>query len=282
MLTDSKNKPLIILETDKDIKFSSNSWGHSFKMTEPFDWKWFWKADGVWNRFWDWPEFCMNVNWITEFLKKSDAGQPQTASDSSETRPGHFSKGSAQDEVAQTRVQLGKKKMPPDPAMNNIMQADSHDVTMTLRRTYGMVISSYENVARKDQLTSDAAEQLGRTVSSRIKELNRESQRKIEDLPEYKNLNLKDIRELGEELSDRITEKDEYLQAFALLKHPVFADLMESTETVHRSFSEMMEANGEEHLMFGVFEMIKNMGGLARSQESTQVAQGNNKLNIRV
>ena len=44
----------------------------------------------------------------------------------------------------------------------------------------------------------------------------------------------------------------------------------------------MMEANGEEHLMFGVFEMIKNMGGLARSQESTQVAQGNNKLNIRV
>ena len=191
-------------------------------------------------------------------------------------------KGAAQNEVSQTRVQLGKKKMPPDPGMNNIMQADSHDVTMTLRRTYGMVISSYENVARKDQLNSDAAEQLGRTVSSRIKELNRESQRKIEDLPEYKNLNLKDIRELGEELSDRITEKDEYLQAFALLKHPVFADLMESTETVHRSFSEMMEANGEEHLMFGVFEMIKNMGGLARSQESTQVAQGNSKLNIRV
>ena len=70
-------------------------------------------------------------------------------------------KGAAQNEVAQTRVQLGKKKMPPDPGMNNIMQADSHDVTMTLRRTYGMVISSYENVARKDQLTSDAAEQLG-------------------------------------------------------------------------------------------------------------------------
>ena len=44
----------------------------------------------------------------------------------------------------------------------------------------------------------------------------------------------------------------------------------------------MMEANGEEHLMFGVLEMIKNMGGLARSQESNQVAQGNNKLNIRV
>ena len=54
-------------------------------------------------------------------------------------------KGAAQNEVSQTRVQLGKKKMPPDPAMNNIMQADSHDVTMTLRRTYGMVISSYEN-----------------------------------------------------------------------------------------------------------------------------------------
>jgi archaellum component FlaC len=191
-------------------------------------------------------------------------------------------KGASQNEASENRVQLGKKKMPPDPAINNIMRADKHNATMTLRKSYGMVISSYENVARKDQLSSDAAEQLGRTVSSRIKELNRESQRKIEDLPEYKNLGLKDIRELGEEISDRITEKDEYLQAFALMKHPVFADLMESTETAHRSFSEMMEANGEEHLMFGVFEMIKNMGGLARSQESTQVAQGNNKLNIRV
>ena len=92
MLIDLKNKPLIILETDKDIKFSSNSWGHSFKMTDPFDWKWFWKTEGVWNRFWDWPEFCMNGKWITEFLKKSDAGQPQTVSDTSETRLGPFSK----------------------------------------------------------------------------------------------------------------------------------------------------------------------------------------------
>ena len=48
-------------------------------------------------------------------------------------------KGAAQNEVAQTRVQLGKKKMPPDPAMNNIMQADSHDVTMTLRRTLSLI-----------------------------------------------------------------------------------------------------------------------------------------------
>ena len=191
-------------------------------------------------------------------------------------------KGASQNEVSETRVQIGKKKMPPDPVINNIMRAENHNSTMTLRRSYGMVISSYENVARKDQLSSDAAEQLGHTVSIRIKELNPESQRKIEDLTEYKNLGLKDISELGEEISDRITEKDEYLQPFALMKHPVFADLMESTEPAHRSFSQMMEANGEEHLMFGVFEMIKNMGGLARSQESTQVAQGSNKLNIRV
>jgi len=185
-------------------------------------------------------------------------------------------------EVSENRLQIGKKKMPPNPSMNNIMRADKHNSTMTLRKSYGMVISSFENVARKEQLSSNAAEQLGRTISNRIKELNRESQRKIEELPEYQNLDLKDIRELGEELTDRITEKVEYLQAFALMKHPVFADLMESTETAHRSFSEMMKANGEEHLLFGVFEMIKNMGGLARSQESTQVSQGNSKLNIRV
>ena len=191
-------------------------------------------------------------------------------------------KQASQTGVSENRVQIGKKKMPPDPNINNIMGADKHNATMTLRKSYGMVISSFENVARKEQLSSDAAEQLGRTISNRIKELNRESQRKIEELPEFQNLDLKDIQELGEELSDRITEKDEYLQAFALMKHPVFADLMESTETAHRSFSEMMKENGEEHLMFGVFEMIKNMGGLARSQESTQVSQGNSKLNIRV
>jgi hypothetical protein len=185
-------------------------------------------------------------------------------------------------EISENRVQIGKKKMPPDPVMNNIMLANKHNATMTLRKSYGMVISSLENVAHKEQLSSDVAEQLGRTIGKRIQELNRESQRKIEELPEYLNLDLKDIRELGEEISDRITEKDEYLQAFSLMKHPVFADLMESTETAHRSFSEMMKANGEEHLMFGVFEMIKNMGGLARSQESTQVSQGNNKLNIKV
>ena len=112
--------------------------------------------------------------------------------------------------------------------------------------------------------------------------MNRESQRKIEDLPEYKNLKLKNIQELGEELSDLITEKDEYLQAFALLKHPVFADLMESTETVHRTFSEMMEANAEEHLLIGFYEMIKNMGGLANTQDPPQFAENSNKLKLRV
>ena len=33
---------------------------------------------------------------------------------------------------------------------------------MTLRRTYGMVVSGFENVAKQLQLTSDAAEQFGK------------------------------------------------------------------------------------------------------------------------
>ena len=79
-----------------------------------------------------------------------------------------------------------------------------------------------------------------------------------------------------------MTEKEDYLQAFALMKNSVFAELMESSETVHRSFSEMMRANGEERLMFGVLEMIKDMGGLVGLGESKQVEQENGKINIRV
>ena len=70
----------------------------------------------------------------TKNLMQVNPKQPAIAQ---KTGPDLSQKGASQNEVAQTRVQLGKKKMPPDPAMNNIMQADSHDVTMTLRRTYG-------------------------------------------------------------------------------------------------------------------------------------------------
>ena len=187
---------------------------------------------------------------------------------------------------AEKHVQAGSqrvgKKMPPDPKMNPILAANTHNMSMTLRRSYGMVISSYENVAEKNLLGSDVAEQLGRTIQVRINELNAESRRKIEDLQEYQNLDVENIQELGEELADMMTEKEDYLQAFALMKNSVFAELMESSETVHRSFSEMMKANGEERLMFGVLEMIKDMGGLVGLEESKQVEQENGKVNIRV
>ena len=58
---------------------------------------------------------------------------------------------------------LGKKTMPPNPDLNNILRADSHESTMTLRRTYGMVVSGFENVAKQQQLTSEGAEQFGKT-----------------------------------------------------------------------------------------------------------------------
>jgi len=176
---------------------------------------------------------------------------------------------------------LGKKTMPPNPDLNNILRADSHESTMTLRRTYGMVVSGFENVAKQLQLTSDAAEQFGKTVDSRIRELNSESIRKIKELPEYKSFALDDISYLGDEISDLMQDPENYLKAFALLKNSKFAVLMESTESVHRSFAESMKDNGEEKLMFGMLEMIKDLGGLVGFQESTQINQKNSSVNIR-
>ena len=43
---------------------------------------------------------------------------------------------------------LGKKNMPPNPELNNILRADKHGSTMTLRRSYGMVVSGFEHVAK--------------------------------------------------------------------------------------------------------------------------------------
>jgi len=78
---------------------------------------------------------------------------------------------------------LGKKNMPPNPELNNILRADTHNNTMTLRRSYGMVVSGFENVSKQQELTSGAAEQFGKTVDSRVKELNGESIRQIKELP---------------------------------------------------------------------------------------------------
>ena len=177
---------------------------------------------------------------------------------------------------------LGKKDMPPNPELNNILRADTHGNTMTLRRSYGMVVSGFENVAKQQQLTSAAAEQFGKTVDFRIKELNSESIRNIRELPEYKSFALDDVNDLGDEISDLMQDPENYLKAFALLKNPKFAVLMESTESVHRSFAESMKDNGEEKLLFGMIDMIKDLGGLVGFQESTQINQNNSSINIRV
>ena len=176
---------------------------------------------------------------------------------------------------------LGSKKMPPNPELNNILRADTHGNTMTLRRSYGMVVSGFEHVAKKQQLTSEAAEQFAKTVDIRIRELNSESISKIIELPEYKSFALDEISDLGDEITDMMKDPENYLKAFTLLKNPVFAELMESTESVHRSFAEVMKDNGEEKMMFGILDMIKDFGGLVGFQESTQINQNNSSVNIR-
>jgi len=86
---------------------------------------------------------------------------------------------------------------------------------------------------------------------------------------------------LGDEISDLMQDPENYLKAFALLKNSKFAELMESTESVHRSFAESMKDNGKEKLLFGMLDMIKDLGGLVGFQESTQVNQNNSSVNIR-
>ena len=176
---------------------------------------------------------------------------------------------------------LGQKNIPPNPELNNILRADSHGSTMTMRRSYGMVVSGFENVAKREELTSKASEQFGKTVDYRIRELNSESIRKIKELPEYKSFALDDINDLGDEISDLMQDPENYLKAFALLKNPKFAGLMESTENVHRSFANSMKDNGKEKLLFGMLEMIKDLGGLVGFQESTKINQNNTSVNIR-
>jgi len=176
---------------------------------------------------------------------------------------------------------LSQKNIPPNPELNNILRADSHGSTMTMRRSYGMVVSGFENVAKREELTSEASKQFGKTVDYRIRELNNDSIRKIKELPEYKSFALDDINDLGDKISDLMQDPENYLKAFALLKNPKFAGLMESTESVHRSFASSMKDNGEEKLLFGMLEMIKDLGGLVGFQESTKINQKNTSMNIR-
>ena len=108
---------------------------------------------------------------------------PISNKDTKETAQGNASKKAP---TLPGNSKLGSKKMPPNPELNNILRADTHGSTMTLRRSYGMVVSGFEHVAKKQQLTSEAAEQFSKTVDIRIRELNSESISKIKDLPEYK------------------------------------------------------------------------------------------------
>ena len=168
---------------------------------------------------------------------------PTSKKDAKETAQGNASRKAA---TLPRNSKLGSKKMPPNPELNNILRAETHGSTMTLRRSYGMVVSGFEHVAKKQQLTSEAAEQFAKTVDIRIRELNSESISKIKELPEYKSFALDNINDLGDEISDMMQDPENYLKAFALLKNPVFAELMESTESVHRSFAEVLKDNGEE------------------------------------
>jgi len=203
---------------------------------------------------------------------------PTTKNDAKETAQGNASRKAP---TSPRHSKLGSKQMPPNPELNNILRADTHGSTMTLRRSYGMVVSGFEHVAKKQQLTSEAAEQFAKTVDIRIRELNTESISKIKELPEYKSFALDDISDLGDDISDMMQDPENYLKAFTLLKNPVFAELMESTESVHRSFAEVMKDNGEEKMMFGILDMIKDFGGLVGFQESKQINQNNSTVNIR-
>ena len=203
---------------------------------------------------------------------------PTANKDSKETAQGNDSRKASN---LPGNSKLGSKKMPPNPELNNILRADTHGSTMTLRRSYGMVVSGFEHVAKKQQLSSEAADQFAKTLDIRIRELNSESISNIKKLPEYKSFALDQISDLGDEISDTMKDPENYLKAFALLKNPIFAELMESTESVHRSFAEVMKDNGEEKMMFGILDMIKDFGGLVGFQESTQINQNNSSVNIR-
>ena len=112
-------------------------------------------------------------------VNNQNTERPKTSPENKETKSKIQNSVSKKTSHFPGNSKLGKKTMPPNPEINNILRADSHESTMTLRRTYGMVVSGFENVAKQLQLTSEAAEQFGKTVDYRIRELNSESIKKI-------------------------------------------------------------------------------------------------------
>ena len=98
-------------------------------------------------------------------------------------------------------------------------------------------------------------------------------------MPEYQRLEVEDISELGDFVADGMADEEQSLAVFSLLKTPRFAELMEPKESVQRSFAEKMQDFGEEDLMFGALEMIKEFGGLAGMQERSSGKPG---VNIKV
>tara|TARA_B100001093_G_scaffold131068_1_gene123632 strand:+ start:201 stop:821 length:621 start_codon:yes stop_codon:yes gene_type:complete len=165
----------------------------------------------------------------------------------------------------------------PDTRYNSVRGPEDHKQSITLRRSYVMVVSSYEKVAQRQQLTDKAAEQFAETLQLRLNTLNEQALREIQELPEFKRLETENIRELGEELVERMQDEQQQTEAFALLKNPKFAEYMESKDSAQRSFAEQMQDFGSETLMFGALEMIKDFGGLAGLSDA-----GNSKGNVSI
>ena len=128
--------------------------------------------------------------------------------------------------------------------------------SVIMPRTYALIISSYENVLKNDELPDAAAKQLSQAIATRLSELNHGAIQQLEQLPEFEKLGLSNIGELGEELPDMLSESETSAAVLDLLKNSKFAELMESTETVHLSFADMMKRHGEEKLMFGMLDTV--------------------------
>ena len=69
---------------------------------------------------------------------------PTSKKDAKETAQGNASRKAP---TSPRHSKLGSKQMPPNPELNNILRADTHGSTMTLRRSYGMVVSGFEPVS---------------------------------------------------------------------------------------------------------------------------------------
>ncbi len=128
--------------------------------------------------------------------------------------------------------------------------------SVIMPRTYALIISSYENVIKNDELPDAAANQLSKAIETRLSELNHSAIQQLEQLPEFEKLGLSSIGELGEELPDMLAEPETSDAVLDLLKNNKFAELMESTEAVHLSFADMMKRHGEEKLMFGMLDTV--------------------------